>query len=192
MPDYYQQHFRDYHRTTFHIDPTSFLEPLARYLKCGDSILDVGCGSGRDLIWLQKQKFKVTGFERSAGLAELARCNVGCDVILGDFETFDFSKYTFDAMLLCGALVHIPHTRLIGVVGHVIQGVRDGGYILISLKAGEGCESGIDNRIFYLWKDEDLRELLDSLGLAVIEFQQNQSKRDEQDTWLSYVLRKAQ
>jgi len=35
-------------------------------------VLDVGCGSGRDLLWMKKWNFEVIGFERSPGFAELA------------------------------------------------------------------------------------------------------------------------
>ena len=87
MPDFYQENFKAYHQKTFSIDPSSFLEPLARRLPAEAFILDVGCGSGRDLLWMKKRGFDVIGFERSPGLAELARDNVGCEVIEGDFET---------------------------------------------------------------------------------------------------------
>jgi len=192
MEEYYHQNYHQYHRATFNIDPTSFLEPLAKELKTGARILDVGCGSGRDLVWLQKRNYKVMGFERSAGLAKLAKKHAGCEVIQGDFETHDFSNYAFDAMLLCGTLVHIPHPRMLVVLRHIIQGVRDGGLILISLKAGDGCKSADDHRVFYLWKDGDLRELMDGLGLTIIAFQRSRTKLKKRDIWLSYVLRKNQ
>ena len=85
MNDYYQHNYKAYHEKTFHIDPSSFLEPLAGRLPPDAFILDVGCGSGRDLLWMKKQ-----GFERSPGLAELARENAGCEVIKADFETLPF------------------------------------------------------------------------------------------------------
>jgi len=34
---------------------------------------ELGCGSGRDLLWLKNRGFHVIGFERSPGLAELCR-----------------------------------------------------------------------------------------------------------------------
>ena len=55
------------------MDPSSFLQPFASHLAEGSLILDVWCGSGRDLLWLKNRGFKVIGFERSKGLAELAR-----------------------------------------------------------------------------------------------------------------------
>ncbi|MFO7963088.1 MAG: hypothetical protein R6U50_04120 [Desulfobacterales bacterium] len=48
--DLYQRNFLEYHRRTFTIDPSSFLEPLVKHLEACSSILDVGCGSGRHLL----------------------------------------------------------------------------------------------------------------------------------------------
>lgn len=54
------------------------------------------------MIDVKKRGFDVIGFERSPGLAELARDNAGCEVIEGDFETYDFSSILVDAVMLVG------------------------------------------------------------------------------------------
>lgn len=188
MMDYYQQHSQAYHIRTFSIDPASFLNPLVKHLTPGAMILDVGCGSGRDLKWLEDRGFRVTGFERSPGLAALARENVGCTVIEGDFENYDFSLHQADALLLCGALVHIPHERFGAVFKNILKALNQGGRLLISLKEGSGANVNGEGRTFYYWQRAELEAIFVNRGLKVLEFNTNVSRINQRDTWLSYVL----
>ena len=185
MEDLYQRQYNAYHDRTFHIDPASFLDLLIKHLKSGASILDVGCGSGRDLCWLRERGFKVTGFERSESLADLAGKNAGCEIIQGDFEVYDFSKHNFDAILLCGSLVHVPHSRFESVFGNIFKGVGQGGKVLISLKQGEGSTTDADGRTFYLWQETDLSDIFKKYGFSILEFQKDISKVNATDTWLA-------
>ena len=186
--DYYRTYFLEYHEQTFHINPASFLEPLAKYLRPGDHILDVGCGSGRDLLWLKNRGFAVTGIERSAGLARLARKNAGCEVVEGDFENFDFSCYKVDAVTLIGSLVHVPHKKLVGILALIISSLRENGYVLITLKEGNGIKVLPDGRVFYLWDHLSLLDLFAGLGLIPVDFSRQGSKIRPDDVWLGYVL----
>ena len=191
MQDYYQKNYQAYHEKTFSIDPSSFLKPLAQRLPAEAFILDVGCGSGRDLLWMKKRGFDVIGFEQSPGLAELARDNAGCEVIEGDFETYDFSSILVDAVMLVGALVHVPHERFSKVFGNITSAIPDDGSVLITLKEGSGDLTAPDGRTFYLWEDPKLRELFDSLGFKVCDFASAVSKTGSGDIWMSYVLDKS-
>ena len=161
---------------------------LIRHLKSGDKLLDVGCGSGRDLLWLKGHGFNITGLERYKGLADLARKHTGCEIIESDFQTYDFSKRKFDAILLSGSLVHIPHAHLETVFGSVMSGLGEGGKVLISLKEGRGSSIDGDGRTFYLWKNEDLRDIFSKHDFRVLEYHRGVSKVNSSDTWLSYVL----
>ena len=188
MSDYYQKHFQTYHQRTFSIDPSSFLEPLRKLLVPGCTILDIGCGSGRDMLWFKTLGFDVSGFERSAGLAELARQNAGCNVIEGDFEVFDFTRLPSDAILLAGSLVHVPHEKLPLVFEKIIAGLQPYGKVLISLKQGKGTGTDELGRTFYFWQEKELEELLQRLGFAVLAFNTQVSKVNARDVWLAYVL----
>jgi SAM-dependent methyltransferase len=190
MPDYYQKNYKAYHEKTFSIDPNSFLAPLAQRLPPEAFILDVGCGSGRDLLWMKKRGFDVIGFERSDGLAELARDNVGCEVIQGDFETYDFSSIFVDAIMLVGAMVHVPRERFSEVFKNITASISRRGNVLITLKQGSRDRTDADNRIFYLWEDPKARELFDTLGFKVCDFFTSVSKTGSGDVWMSYVLEK--
>jgi SAM-dependent methyltransferase len=190
MSDFYQKNYKAYHEKTFSIDPSSFLEPLARRLPAEAFILDVGCGSGRDLLWMKKQGFDVIGFERSLELAELARENAGCEVIEGDFETYDFSTMLVDAVMLVGAMVHTPYERFAEVFKNIAAAISNHGNVLITLKEGQGDRSDADNRTFYLWKDQKAREMFDALSFMVRDYSKAVSKTGSGDVWMSYVLDK--
>ena len=191
MFDYYQKNFKEYHKKTFNIDPSSFLLPLSEKLSPGACILDIGCGSGRDLLWFRQRGFEVVGFERSPGLAGLARKNVGCEVIEGDFETYDFSRLSVDAIMLIGALVHLPHSKVSAVLISINRALKDDGNIFLSLKKGAGNTSDSHGRVFYLWNDGELRDLFKDLGLDVIDYFQQSSMIGTDEVWIGYVLEKA-
>jgi SAM-dependent methyltransferase len=191
MSNYYQKNYKAYHEKTFSIDPTSFLAPLAQRLPAEAFILDVGCGSGRDLLWMKRKGFEVIGFERSSGLAELARDNAACEVMEGDFETYDFSTILVDAIMLIGALVHVPHERFSDVFQNITSAIPENGSVLITLKQGSGDRTDSDGRIFYLWDDQKTREVFDTLGFKVCDFSTSVSKTGSGDLWMSYVLDKS-
>ena len=210
MGDYYSRHYRDYHERTFFAGTSPLLRALADRMAPGSHILDVGCGSGRDLLWLKKQGFAVTGFEKSAGLARLARRNARCRVIEGDFESFDFSSLRTDAVLLCGAFVHLPPasvlptfqnvTRALGASGRppgVTRGAKPRAasvatgperLVCLSMKEGRGIRKHPDGRLAYLWQDDDLRRLFIRCGFAVLDFGRSRSLLGTDEIWLGYLL----
>jgi len=190
MLDFYQNNYKAYHQKTFSIDPSSFLAPLAQRLPPEAFVLDVGCGSGRDLLWMKKRGFDVIGFERSPGLAELARDNADCEVIEGDFETYDFDSILVDGVMLVGALVHTPNERFAEVFKNITASISRRGNVLITLKEGQGDRTDADNRTFYLWDDPKAREMFDTLGFKVCDFSTSVSKTGSGDVWMSYVLDK--
>ena len=177
MSDYYQKNYKAYHEKTFSIDPSSFLTPLAQRLPPEAFVLDVGCGSGRDLLWMKNRGFEVIGFEQSPGLAELARNNADCEVIEGDFETYDFSSIFVDE-------------RFSEVFKNTTASISRRGNVLITLKEGRGDMTDSDGRTFYLWEDPKAREMFDTLGFKVRDFASAVSKTGSGDLWLSYVLDK--
>jgi SAM-dependent methyltransferase len=190
MGDYYQENWKAYHEATFAIDPSSFLAPLFERLDPPATILDVGCGSGRDMLWFRERGFQVTGLERSSRLAELAREHSGCRVNEGDFEVYDFSSLSVDAVVLVGALVHIPNDRFQAALENVLRGLKQGGHALITLKEGRNQSEMFAGRIFHLWQDEGLRDKFEELKLTIVDFSRQVSKIRGTDVWLGYVLQK--
>jgi len=190
MKDFYRENHREYFERTFNIDPSTFLSTLAAKLTPGSFILDVGCGSGRDLLWLKNCGFSVTGFEKSPEMAALARKNTGCRVLEGDFKSYDFSLIRADAVILIGALVHTPHVHFKDVLRNVVVALKDNGLMLITVKEGTGKAKGADGRIFYLFQHKELEAFFLSLGFRLLDFSRNASKTGTGEIWLRYILQK--
>ena len=188
MSNFYEENHRQYFDSTVSIDPSAFLEPLAERLAPKATILDVGCGSGRDLRWLKERAYKATGLELSPSLADLARRHSGCPVTGGDFRTYDFSRVRVDAVLLIGALVHLEHQQLPDILKRICCAVVAGGIVYLSLKEGKGTKTGKDGRVFYLWDRLELETILTASGLSVVYFSRTVSKQRSSDTWLSFIL----
>ena len=190
MTDYYGIHAGDYHDKTFAVDTSIFLSPFVQLLPPQSRILDIGCGSGRDLLWLKQRGFEPTGFERSVSLAKLARRHSGCPVIEGDLETFDFSMGSWNVVMLVGSLVHIPHVLFLSTIQKILSGFSSPCVLLLTMKEGDGRIQCADGRTFYLWNDAALRDIFFGLNLELASFFRNASAIGSNESWLGYVLKK--
>jgi len=65
-------------------------------------VLDVGCGVGRHLLWLQEHGIEAVGIDHSPGAVAVARQR-GCrEVYLGAVADLDFPDDHFDAAIMFG------------------------------------------------------------------------------------------
>ena len=185
---FYQDQAQTYFDQTIGVDPSSFLLPLVRHLSPGARILDVGCGAGRDMMWLANRGFSCVGLDCSPALAELARRHTGLTVFEADFETFDFYKMDMDALLLVGALVHVPHARFQLIFSRILKALKPQGCVLLTMKQGQGTQTRPDGRVFYLWPKADLMSVFEDSSLICVEYFEQQSKIRASDIWMSFVL----
>ncbi len=185
---FYQNQAHAYFDQTFGVDPSSFLLPLVRHLFPGARILDVGCGAGRDMLWLENRGYSCVGLDCSPALAELARRHTGLPVMEADFETIDFYEMDMDALLLVGALVHVPHERFQMLFSRILKALKPQGHVLLTMKQGQGTHVRSDGRVFYLWSKDDLLRVVEDCSLNCIEYFEQQSKIRANDTWMSFVL----
>jgi len=65
-------------------------------------VLDLGCGAGRHLLYLQGKGFKVTGIDVSPHALQVCKKKGAKDVRKMSITTLEFPENTFDTVLLLG------------------------------------------------------------------------------------------
>lgn len=102
-------------------------------------ILDIGCGKGRFLIPLAQASYHLTGLDQSPDmladcLARLEKRNLQAELILADFEEFDFNK-NFDAVICMDSVIcYLLETeRIISALAKFRQTLRPQGIFILDM-----------------------------------------------------------
>ena len=146
----------------FHITQDSFLAQLEK----GASILDFGCGSGRDTKYFLERGFAVEATDGSAELCKLASEYTGISVkqlLFDELEAVD--KY--DGIWACASILHLEWADLVVVMQKMVRALKGEGVIYTSFKYGQF--SGERNGRFFTDLDEEgLARLLKEVGGLVV------------------------
>jgi len=112
-------------------------------------LLDVGCGTGKDLLRLQASGWAVTGVEISPYAASLARARLGCEVMVGHFDEVALEGRSFDVVRLSHVLEHLPSPRK--SLEKVHRLLRPGGLLWLEVPNAASAERRWFGRQWYQW-----------------------------------------
>jgi len=104
---------------------------LRRYLapREGDSVIDLGCGSGRTLLWNRDWRARSAGIDVSPFFAEEARRDV--DLLLGDLRRLPFADATFTKAFSLDVFEHLSPEALKGVLAEAARVLTPGGQLFV-------------------------------------------------------------
>ena len=134
--EYYDKNAKSFVDNTADIEFSEMQDSFLSNLKEGASILDFGCGSGRDTRYFLKKGYKVIALDGSAELCKIAEEKTGVSVIHMDFNEFE-EKDKYDGIWACSSILHLPKKELKQVLVHMEQALHIGGIIYTSFKYGD-------------------------------------------------------
>jgi SAM-dependent methyltransferase len=105
------------------------------------TLLDFGCGPGRDLKTFRDLGHRVIGLEGAAALVALARRNSACEVWHQNFIKLELPDAFFDGVFANAVLFHVPTLILARVLKELFASLKPGGVLFSSNPRGEGQES---------------------------------------------------
>ena len=139
---HYEQHSEQFRASTRDHDVSQNIASLLRHIE-GESpftILDFGCGPGRDLKTFSGLGHIAIGLEGAAGFAAMARADTGCEVWQQNFLKLDLPGARFDGIFANAALFHVPSQELPRVLRQLRAALKPGGILFSSNPHGENEE----------------------------------------------------
>ena len=154
------------------------------------TILDFGCGPGRDLKTFADRGHVAVGLEGSVKFVEMAREH-GHQVWKQNFLELDLPDHTFDGVFANAALFHIPSQELPRVLRELRATLKPGGVLFSSNPHGHN-EEGWNRGRYGAYHDFDAWQklMLDSGFLELSHYYRPTGLPRDQQPWLATVWRK--
>lgn len=189
--EYYNKNVELFVSSTKDVEFNKMQNMLLKYLKKGDYILDLGCGSGRDSKAFLEKGFKVVSVDGSKKLCNIASSYIGQEVIFTTFQNFK-SDIKFNGIWACASLLHLPYKDLKEVIKNLRNNLKEEGYFYLSFKYGE-FEGERNGRYFTNMTEKKFRNLIkDILHYEIVEekITSDARKGREEEKWLNIILKK--
>lgn len=190
---HYDQHAEAFWEGTRDHDVSQNIAALLQYIEADPpfSILDFGCGPGRDLKTFKRLGHLATGLEGSARLAAMARAYSGCEVLQQSFLDLHLPAGHFDGVYANAALFHVPGQELPRVLEDLCASLKPGGVMFCSNPRGAGQEGWNGDRYGAFHDLESWRRYMSSAGFVELaHFYRPFGLPVEQQPWLASVWRK--
>ena len=188
---FYEANAKRYFNSTVHLNMTMLYTAFLAYMPTYASILDAGCGSGRDSFYFASRGYQVTAFDYSPSMVKLASGLIGQNVLQLLFQEMDFDNQ-FNGVWACSSLIHLDLDELKEVISKLSRAMVVDGVMYASFKYGSGQFER--NGIRYYQLDEDGAEELIGLHpeLNVIRIWKTSDLRPDRsdEKWLNLLVRK--
>jgi SAM-dependent methyltransferase len=173
-------------------DVTQNVAALLRHVEGAPpfSILDFGCGPGRDLATFTRMGHRAIGLEGAARVAAMAREHSGCEVWEQDFLALDLPPARFDGVFANASLFHVPTADLPRVLGALHATLKPRGVLFSSNPRGTN-EEGWNRGRYGAWHDlASWRRYLIAAGFIELEhYYRPEGLPRDQQPWLATVWR---
>ena len=145
-----------------HLAQERFLQRLRR----NASILDFGCGSGRDTRFFLEKGYHVTATDGSAEICRLASAFTGIEVKQMLFQELDETNI-YDGIWACSSILHLPKNELLSVMRKMCAALKDAGIIYTSFKYGD-FEGERNGRYFVDFTEDAFRDFIKEVPEIII------------------------
>ena len=150
------------------------------------SILDLGCGSGRDAKLFTEFGASVLGIDFSSNLIDIAKKTAPlAEFQVMDIETMNLPIASFDGVWAACSLGHITKNLFPEVLKNIHAMLKENGYFYLALKKGsdellvnDSRYEGDIKKFWAYYEEEELKDLLQQAQFKIIDFATIQKNHD--------------
>ena len=191
--NYYNLNAKNFIENTQNADMHLTQEKFLQLLPGSASILDFGCGSGRDTKYFLEKGYQVAATDGSSELCKLASAFAGIEVKEMLFQDLDASG-KYEGIWVCSSILHLSKKELLPVIRKMCDALKDNGVIYTSFKYGD-FEGERNGRYFTDFTEDTFDKFIKVIQELMIEEEWITSDvrpgRGE-EKWLNLILRKIQ
>ena len=191
--DYYNQKADAFFAGTIDHDVEQNIAALLQHIEGVSpfTILDVGCGPGRDLKTFTERGHIAVGLEGAARFVEMAMSYSGCEVWLQDFIEPSLPDNHFDAVYANASLFHVPSQTLPAVLQKYHAALKPNGVLFSSNPRGANEEGWVNGRYAVYHDLPSWSRYMKRAGFVELtHYYRPEGKPREQQPWLASVWRK--
>ena len=155
------------------------------------SLLDLGCGPGRDLVTFRELGHEAIGVDGAARFVAMARALSGCEVWQQNLLALALPAASFDGIFANAVLQHVPESELARVLGELHAALKPRGVLFSSIPRGNG-EAGWNNQRYSVYRTpEAWQHAGAAAGFVELEhYYRPEGRPREQQPWLASVWRR--
>ncbi len=160
------------------------------------SVLDLGCGDGRDMQRFIELGLKTYGADNDIESLDKAISNCMNEHNVPIFYVGDMMEINqhnkYHGIWACASLLHLKFEELPLMFRKVWGALKINGIFYFSFKEGRGKITDEDGRHFTFMTRQELEDLTGIIGFEILEFWENKDYRDNDKVtnWLNFVVKK--
>jgi SAM-dependent methyltransferase len=145
-------------------------------------ILDLGCGAGRDMAWMEARGACLIGADISTGMLLEARKRVRGSLFQLDMRHLCFRRELFAAVWCQAALLHLPKPFAVEALAEIRRVLLDQGLVYVSVQKGdsEGFEVRPyepQERYYAHYQLPELTAVLQTAGFTLLDQGEAEARR---------------
>lgn len=192
---WYDEYAEEYAKFSYALVQTDIIEKFLTMLPQNPSILDAGCGPGRDTAIFAQKGAEVIGLDISKEILKIARKkHPFISFVEGNFLYLPFKDKTFNGVWAHAALVHLETIEEVKKsLEEFYRVLKKGGVINVYVREqsqGEEFEivkdtNANNERFFRYFTMEEMRKYLEETGFTIKEATYRESQRRKGLRWIS-------